>query len=64
MSEQAQLQAAYMDEAATIRNENEQATRRKVDYTPVIYNSVRELAEHGVLKEIVRDLLDEGKMKE
>jgi ubiquitin carboxyl-terminal hydrolase L5 len=64
LSEQVRLQAAYVAEAATIGNENEQAARRKIDYTPVIYNSVKELAKQGVLKEIVRDLVDGGNMKQ
>ena len=61
--EQIQLQTAYVEEVAGIAQENEQAARRKIDYTPIIYNSIKELAEHGVLKEIVRDLVDEGQMK-
>lgn len=58
------LQTSYVEEAALIGQENEQAARRKIDYTPIIYNSIKELAEQGVLKEIVRDLIDTGKMKQ
>jgi ubiquitin carboxyl-terminal hydrolase L5 len=63
LSEQAQLENSYVQEAAMIEEENEHAARRKVDYTPIIYNSIKALAEQGVLKEIVRDLIDSGKMK-
>jgi ubiquitin carboxyl-terminal hydrolase L5 len=61
--EQVQLQNSYVEETALIEEENGQAARRKIDYTPIIYNSIKELAEQGVLKEIVRDLIDSGKMK-
>ena len=61
--DQIQLQNSYVEETALIEEENEQAARRKIDYTPIIYNSMKELAEQGVLKEIVRDLIDSGKMK-
>ena len=63
LMEQVELQNSYMEETALIEEENEQAARRKIDYTPIIYNSIKELAEQGVLKEIVRDLIDSGKMK-
>lgn len=63
LSEQVQLQTSYVEEVAGIGQEDEQAARRKIDYTPIIYNSIKELAEQGVLKEIVRDLIDRGEMK-
>lgn len=63
LAEQTQLQTAYVEEVAGIGMEAEQAARRKVDYTPVIYNSIKELAERGILKEIVRDLINKGEMK-
>jgi ubiquitin carboxyl-terminal hydrolase L5 len=61
--EQTRLQNMFVSEAAAIEEENDQAARRKTDYTPVIYESIRELAEKGLLKEIVRDLIDSGQMK-
>ncbi|KAG0647183.1 Ubiquitin carboxyl-terminal hydrolase isozyme L5 [Hyphodiscus hymeniophilus] len=63
LSEQIQLQKSYLEEIASIGMEDEQAARRKIDYTPIIYNSVKELAERGVLKEIVKDLIDKGQMR-
>ena len=63
LNEQVQLQTSYMEEVAAIGQEDEQAARRKVDYTSIIYNSIKKLAEQGVLKEIVRDLINQGEMK-
>ena len=63
LAEQTRLQNSYVDEVTRIGQENEQAARRKIDYTPIIYSSIKELAEQGVLKEIVRDLIDSGRMK-
>lgn len=45
----------FIQEAASIGNMDEIATRRKHDYTPTIYNSLKTLAENGVLKKIVED---------
>jgi ubiquitin carboxyl-terminal hydrolase L5 len=60
VAEQSQLQRSYVEEIALIEQENEQAARRKVDYTLIIYSSIKLLADQGVLKEIVRDLRDNG----
>jgi ubiquitin carboxyl-terminal hydrolase L5 len=63
LSEQTRLQKSYMEEVAQVKEENEQAARRKTDHTPVIYNTIKELTENGILKEIVRELVDEGQMQ-
>jgi ubiquitin carboxyl-terminal hydrolase L5 len=55
MGEQSKLRAAYLQEVAEISQEDEQAERRKHDYTPTVYNSIKSLAEAGVLKDIVMD---------
>jgi ubiquitin carboxyl-terminal hydrolase L5 len=56
LKEQAILRGVYMDEAASIEQEDEQAARRKQDHTPRIYNATKALAEAGVLKDIVLDI--------
>jgi len=48
------LQSLYVKEVDSVANKNEQAVRRKHDYTPLIYNAIKKLAEEGVLKEIIR----------
>jgi len=53
---QNRLQFSFMDEVASISHENEEAERRKHDYTPIIYNSIKTLAEEGLLQEIVQDV--------
>jgi ubiquitin carboxyl-terminal hydrolase L5 len=53
---QNQLQFSFMDEVASIGHENEEAERRKHDYTPIIYNSIKTLAEEGLLQGIVQDV--------
>jgi ubiquitin carboxyl-terminal hydrolase L5 len=55
--DQKELKMKFMDEAALIGQENDQAARRKHDYTSIIYNSIKILAEHGVLKEIAHDII-------
>jgi ubiquitin carboxyl-terminal hydrolase L5 len=54
--EQAELRDSYVEEAALIGQENEQAARRKHDYTQMIYNSVKSLAEKELLREIVKEV--------
>ncbi|TVY80856.1 Ubiquitin carboxyl-terminal hydrolase [Lachnellula suecica] len=56
LQDQAGLRGRYMEEAASIEQENEQAAKRKHDHTPVIHNSLRTLADAGVLKEIVQNV--------
>jgi ubiquitin carboxyl-terminal hydrolase L5 len=58
--DQIQLQVSYMDEVALIGQENEQARRRKHDYTSIIYNSLKTLSKQGILKEIVNEVCDKG----
>lgn len=55
VADQKHLRRLYLEEVALIGHENEQAARRKQDRTPMIYNSIRRLAENGVLKDIVQD---------
>ncbi|TAQ84598.1 hypothetical protein B7494_g7083 [Chlorociboria aeruginascens] len=50
--EQIALQRSYIEEVSLVGQENEQAARRKHDHTPMIYKSVKLLAEQGVLKGI------------
>lgn len=54
--EQNALRSEYMQEIASIAQEDEQAARRKEDHTPIVYTAIKALAEAGVLKDIVRDL--------
>jgi len=54
--EQKPLRSEYMQEVASIAQEDEQAARRKEDHTPVVYMAIKALAEAGVLKDIVRDM--------
>jgi len=56
IKDQTNQQIEFMEEAALIGQQDEQAERRKHDYTPVIYDSVKKLAEAGVLKDIVREV--------
>jgi len=56
LKEQAALRSSYMEEAASIGQEDEQAAKRKQDNSPQIYNSMKALAETGVLKGIVQDI--------
>lgn len=53
--EQAQLIESFLQEAAAMNQENEKAERLKHDHTPAIYNSIKALAEKGVLKKIIED---------
>ncbi len=55
MGEQSKLRGFYLLEVAEISQEDEQAERRKHDYTPSVYNSIKTLAEAGVLRDIVMD---------
>lgn len=54
--EQGRLKTLYLEEVSAIGQENDQAERRKHDYTPAIYESIKILAEKGVLKEIMEDI--------
>lgn len=56
MQLQSGLRNSYIEEVALVGQENEQAARRQVDYTPLIYASIKALAEDGVLKDIVKDV--------
>jgi ubiquitin carboxyl-terminal hydrolase L5 len=54
--EQKALRSEYMQEIASVAQEDEQAARRKEDHTPIVCMAIKALAEVGVLKDIVRDL--------
>ena len=56
LKDQAALRSSYMEEAASIGQEDEQAAKRKHDNSPHIYNSMKALAETGVLKGIVQEI--------
>ncbi|KAE9369436.1 cysteine proteinase [Stipitochalara longipes BDJ] len=54
--EQKALRGEYIQEVASIAQEDELAASRKQDHTPVVYMAIRALAEAGVLKDIVLEL--------
>ncbi|TVY43866.1 Ubiquitin carboxyl-terminal hydrolase isozyme L5 [Lachnellula occidentalis] len=56
LREQMAFRGKYMVEEVSIGHENGQAAKRKQDCSPRIYNSMKELAEAGVMKEIVQDI--------
>jgi len=53
VAEQRDMRVSYLEELATIDRENLQAARRKEDHTPLVYRTIRTLAEKGVLKDIM-----------
>lgn len=50
------LRSECMQELESIAQEDEQATDKKQDHTPVVYMAIKALAEVGVLRDIVKDL--------
>lgn len=58
--EQRQLRGAFTEELGLVAFENEQAARRKHDYTPAIYDTIKDLAERGVLQELVEEVRANG----
>lgn len=54
--EQKAVRSEYMQELTWITQEDELATTRKQDHTPVVYMAIKALANAGVLKDIVKDL--------
>ncbi|RDL32468.1 uncharacterized protein BP5553_08924 [Venustampulla echinocandica] len=56
----AALCRSYLEEAALIGQEDDQAAKRKEDHTPVIYSAIKKIAEAGVLKGIVADIRENG----
>lgn len=56
VAEQRALCVAYGDELSSINNENEQAARRKKDHTPLVYRTLRNLAEKGLLNKIIGEI--------
>lgn len=58
--EQRQLRGAFMEELRLVVFENEQAARRKHDYTPAIYDTIKDLAERGVLQGLVEEVKANG----
>ncbi|KAF5876532.1 putative ubiquitin carboxyl-terminal hydrolase protein [Botrytis fragariae] len=55
-SDQKALRIAYREELALIDDENEQAARRKKDHTPIVYRTLKSLADKGILKEIIDEV--------
>lgn len=53
--EQSRLKVLFMEEAVLIGQEDEHAARKKHDYTPIIYKSIKTMAEKGVLKQVILD---------
>jgi ubiquitin carboxyl-terminal hydrolase L5 len=56
VTEQRDMRVSYSEELATIDHENIQAARRKEDHTPLVYRTIRTLAEKGILKDIMNDV--------
>ncbi|EDN95091.1 hypothetical protein SS1G_10966 [Sclerotinia sclerotiorum 1980 UF-70] len=56
VAEQKVLRIAYRNELSSIKDENEQADRRKEDHTPTVYRTLRSLADKGLLKEIMEEV--------
>ncbi|TGO51329.1 hypothetical protein BCON_0163g00100 [Botryotinia convoluta] len=56
VSDQKALRIAYREELALINDENEQAARRKKDRTPIVYRTLKSLADKGILKEIIDEV--------
>ncbi|KAA8566369.1 hypothetical protein EYC84_008945 [Monilinia fructicola] len=56
VAEQRELRITYMDELSAINEENEQAARRKKDHTPLVYRTLRSLADRGLLKQIMEEV--------
>lgn len=56
VAEQKALRDAYMEELSSINNENEQAARRKKDHTPIVYRTLKSLADKGLLREIMEQV--------
>lgn len=51
---------SYIEEAALIGQENDQAAKRKEDHTPAVYSAIKKIAEARVLKGIVVDVRENG----
>ncbi|KAH7369914.1 hypothetical protein BKA65DRAFT_487322 [Rhexocercosporidium sp. MPI-PUGE-AT-0058] len=60
VKEQDHLRSAYMQEVGMIGQEDEQALKRKVDHTPIIYKAMQALAGAGVLRDIVNDVREQA----
>ncbi|KAI9643457.1 hypothetical protein NHQ30_008076 [Ciborinia camelliae] len=56
VAEQRALRIAYMAELSSINDENKQAARRKKDHTPIVYRTLRTLADKGILKDIMEEV--------
>ncbi|KAB8293136.1 hypothetical protein EYC80_007488 [Monilinia laxa] len=56
VAEQRELRITYMDELSSINEENEQAARRKKDHTPLVYRTLKSLADKGLLKQIMEEV--------
>jgi ubiquitin carboxyl-terminal hydrolase L5 len=56
VSEQKALRSEYAQELISIAQEDDLAATRKQDHAPVVYMTIKALAEAGVLRDIVLDL--------
>lgn len=63
VKEQGRIRSLYMQEVTLVGQEDEQALRRKKDYTPMLYKAMRALAEAGALKDIIMDLREKEKQE-
>ncbi|KAH6721364.1 hypothetical protein BKA61DRAFT_699881 [Leptodontidium sp. MPI-SDFR-AT-0119] len=59
VKEQDRLRSAYMQEVGMIGQEDEQALKKKVDHTSILYKAMQALAEAGVLRDIVNDIREQ-----
>ncbi|PVH71847.1 cysteine proteinase [Cadophora sp. DSE1049] len=59
VKEQNRLRNVYMQEITTVGQEDEQAEKKKIDYTPLLYRAMQTLAEAGVLRGIVEDVREQ-----
>jgi ubiquitin carboxyl-terminal hydrolase L5 len=60
VKEQKSLRDSYMHEVSLIGQADEQAARRREDHTPLIYHAIKALSEAGVLKDIIKDIKQNG----
>ena len=59
VSEQNRLRSVYMQEVSIVAQEDEQAEKKKIDHTYLLYKAMQTLAEAGVLRSIVEDVREQ-----
>jgi ubiquitin carboxyl-terminal hydrolase L5 len=57
-TDQIQLRASYINEAASTGQDDEQARRGKEDFTSAIYTSIKTLSKQGILPDIVNEVCE------